>query len=129
MREVGYNMHYKELFKILDSNNIKCYPMAQADNLIKEPHVIIQPLGPMRVVGSVSMVDDFYYLWVFYPKDSYTKALEFRDKVRLVLSDSRFEESPESVPSEINAQKLAYQFRLVYKITRYKGGNKLWARN
>lgn len=103
--------------------------MAQADNLIKEPHVVIQPLGPMKVAGNRTMVEDTYYLWVFYSKDSYTKACDFMERVRLIMTDSRFTQVPESVPSEINAQKLAYQFRLVYKITRYKGGNKLWARN
>lgn len=103
--------------------------MSQADGLIKDPHVIIQPLGPMKVVGNKTMVEDTYYLWVFYPKDSYTKACDYLERVRSIMTDSRFNQVPESVPSEINAQKLAYQFRLVYKIIRYKGGNKLWARS
>jgi hypothetical protein len=119
-----FGQHYREIFNVLKEHGIKVYPMSQAVSDNKEPHVVIQHFGPMRnsVVSNPMMREDYYYLWCFYTKDSYTGACDFTGKVAEAMEGTRFNRVYESISSEINQSKLMYQFRLTYKIKRYKGG-------
>lgn len=107
---------FEIIYKHLKANKIDCYSIGQHKGNCEKEYVVIKNFTPSA--SSKVLLEEKVELFLFYPFGSYTKALDFVEKVRNIMSKLSYEDDYSPLPIVIDDNVQAYATKLRYTNTR-----------